>query len=68
MFIFSTETIYAENSTRLDQAKIGLAKAAFNKSALMSDREADEISQWLEAQETKCNPTVRNPDVPTGIF
>ncbi|VDN57786.1 unnamed protein product [Dracunculus medinensis] len=61
----STETIYAENSTRLDQAKIGLAKAAFNKSALMSDREADEISQWLEAQETKCNPTVRNPDVPT---
>ncbi|KHN70884.1 Target of Myb protein 1 [Toxocara canis] len=54
------ETTYAENSTRLDQTEAGLAKAAFNKTAPISEREAAEMAQWLEAQEAK--PAAKSPD------
>lgn len=45
------EEVYAENSNPIDQTDAGLATAAFNKSAPFSEREAQEMSQWLKAQE-----------------
>lgn len=67
------ESTYADNSVRLDQTDAGLSKAAFNKTTPISEREAAEMAQWLEANESsaqKCpekeqkstDPKTNDPD------
>uniref|UniRef100_A0A915C8Q3 Target of Myb protein 1 n=1 Tax=Parascaris univalens TaxID=6257 RepID=A0A915C8Q3_PARUN len=60
------EATYADNSTRLDQTEAGLAKAAFNKTAPISEREAAEMAQWLEAQESKTTTAPGEAANPSG--